>query len=564
VDDGCGMDAEDARACFENHATSKITSIEDLSSISTYGFRGEALASIMAVSKVKLQTKLASQTLGTLVVASQNDLEVSSGVFNTGTDITVHDIFFNVPARRKFLKKEDAEWRAIVQIFQSLCISYTQVNFQLFSNNSLIYNCPAVSSLKNRVIQILDERFSQDLLHLEEKQAEGNISGIISNCHVGRYNKNHIFFLINRRCIKNYSLVNALLKGYGNSLPTGRYPMGVISLTIDPLLVDINVDPRKEEVRFVHPRKIETLISQTVTKTLENLVKKSVTNSAGVDSLLSFEKNNDTARKFSFFIPSFSADTKERESLFNTLPIADSTFPKEFKAPNSLESGQEKQETLPFLSETFADPQASNQQMTLGEKKEAPSATLLGIFHNTYLLVQQNDGLVIIDQHAAHERILFERFAHRFTLSETMALVAPLVISINSEQKKRFELLQILLQEYGIEIELAGLQELVVKTTPIYAKKINYQELIPYLLDYMQEHEQLEEHALKEMLHFALQAQMACKAAIKAGDILHHQEAEKLLKDLYTTSNSFSCPHGRPTMWKITSNELERKFKRKN
>lgn len=274
VDNGSGMSSADALMCFERHATSKISSFDQLQQLATFGFRGEALYSIVAVSKITLVTKEAESTSGTRVLFNEGLVIKTEEVFcNPGTDIAVQELFFNVPVRKKFLKKPETEWRLLVQLFQTFCFAYPAIHFQLFSEGKLVSNCPSVHSIANRVTQLWDHTPPDALITIPLTQQHGlTLQGIISGQHYFRYNRAHIFFFINNRWIKNYSLSHALLKGYLNVLPQGRYPVGIILLSLPSDQFDVNIHPRKEEVAFVQPKRIEDAITNTVKTCLQERI----------------------------------------------------------------------------------------------------------------------------------------------------------------------------------------------------------------------------------------------------------------------------------------------------
>jgi len=303
VDNGCGMSKEDALICFEHHATSKITTIEDLNTLSTFGFRGEALSSISSVSKVTLITQSENDKEGTLVELEDGKIVNQQNVATSqGTDISIKDLFYNVPARLKFLKQDDTEWRQIVNLFCALALSYKEIHFKLFHDDKLVYNCPPSSDLKNKLVQLWDHNFAENMMELDmtdpsttlslrsgrtgqkdthselpaSRVAEGisrdkpfeqlSISGLISKNNFFRYNRSQIFFFVNGRWVKNNSLSKSLIKGYLNVLPQDRFPAAFIFISIDPTQIDVNIHPRKEEVQFLYPKKIEQLILNNTKK----------------------------------------------------------------------------------------------------------------------------------------------------------------------------------------------------------------------------------------------------------------------------------------------------------
>jgi DNA mismatch repair protein MutL len=277
VDNGSGMGKEDARLCFEHHATSKITTVDDLSYIATFGFRGEALSSIASVSKTILITKEAFAQEGIkLELEHGNVLDETITAANQGTDILIQDLFFNVPARKKFLKSTDTELRAIQQLFSAFCFDYINISFKLYSNDVLSIHCPAAKTLHERLAQLLDINHIAHTLDCSTQAKDGSIriKGFISNHQYTRYDRSSIYFFVNQRCVKQQKLTSALLKGYLNVLPQGRYPAACLFIEVNPEQVDINIHPRKEEVQFLHPRTVENLIQTMVRETLENNLSK--------------------------------------------------------------------------------------------------------------------------------------------------------------------------------------------------------------------------------------------------------------------------------------------------
>ncbi len=316
VDNGCGMDLADAQICFDRHATSKITHVDQLESIDTFGFRGEALASIASVSKITLITKEENVLEGTKIIVNTNTIvETNSVACVTGTDISVQNLFDNVPARKKFLKATQTEWRAIQLLFNAFCFDYSHIHFLLFSDGKQILNCPATTILKNRALQLWEPSTHN---HLLELQADTNsvisLSGVISDHQHYRYDRSGIYFFVNKRWVKNQHLSSAFIKGYANVLAAGKYPVAAVHITVPSNEVDINIHPRKEEVKFLHPRRVEQALQQAVKATLEkNLsqhLKKDVAIKPATPSPYSAQRNNFNSFGFdNFFENSAPFDT---------------------------------------------------------------------------------------------------------------------------------------------------------------------------------------------------------------------------------------------------------------
>jgi DNA mismatch repair protein MutL len=567
VDNGCGMDKEDALLCFNQHATSKISSVEELTYIHTFGFRGEALASISAVSNVTLITKQHTDEFGYSINRTNQSQTITECACPSGTDISIKDLFYNVPARKKFLKKSETEWRQITYLFQAFCFQHPSVHFKLYHDGKLVHNCPPVSATRERVEQLWNNYTSPHIVEIPEYSGnEFSFSGIITNHHYHRYDRNQIFIFVNNRWIKNPDIVKALLKGYNNVLPPGKYPAASIAITVNPEQVDINIHPRKEEVQFLHPRRIETALTQSVTQALEtHLTTQTRISSPGIS-----ERNDELTT------PYFTQKTKEENRFTSQFNARDFDKPFIFTSKNSTtsqslpwEKNTTDSSTRPFRSlsedgsffKEMPDEQTNAFAMPTHEQS-FESLSLVGQLHSTYLLLQHPDGLYIIDQHAAHERILYERLKEQFGNCETIPLLFPVVIHLNETDCKLIEQYFDFFAQHGIQLELSGPNQISVCATPIHIKHIDFTELIKTVVSWI--HESSETHdALFKMLHEKLRAQMACKGAVKAGDNLTIEQMKTLLHDLNTVDNRFSCPHGRPTGWLFHTNEIERKFKRR-
>lgn len=561
VDNGSGMGKEDAKLCFEHHATSKITTVDELNSIATFGFRGEALSSIACVSKTTLITKEEGAQEGTKLDLDHGTIiNESITAANQGTDIIVSDLFFNVPARKKFLKSTETEWRAIQQLFHAFCFDYTNISFKLVNDNTLSINCPATINLEARIKQLLDANHAQHMIELTAatKDNSVNIKGFISNHQFSRYDRNSIYFFVNQRWVKQQKLSSSLLKGYANVLPPARYPAACIFIEIDQEQVDINIHPRKEEVQFLHPRIVEQLIQQTVRQTLESHlsqhIKKDVTfaparqvphTSYAATSGLSFEPmyniRNNSAIHY---------DAPLAPHALNDTPFADEPYTPEIKqhavfTPNNYEATQESASQSPTIEQIIDQPY-----------------TLIGQYNKTYLLLEQEDGLFIIDQHAAHERILYEIFSRRFQEVATVTLLFPQTITLKSNDILLLEPHLDLFLNNGIEIAIMSNTQLIIRSTPVHLKNQSLEDLIQEVIVWISETSTADEDQFFKTINERMHAQMACKAAVKAGDILTQEQMHQLMKDLHATKNRFACPHGRPTGWLFSLSEIEKKFKR--
>lgn len=529
-DNGNGMLREDARICFQRHTTSKLKSFDELESINTFGFRGEALASICSIAQVTLKTKHKDSTEGLQLTLEQGIIKQEQLIaLQHGTAIAIENLFYNVPARKKFLKTTTTEWNHNAALFKAFCFSNLSVHFTLSHDGSVIYNCPPVKTIEERISQLFDTQVSSHTLALSPSAKKNvSISGAMTGPHYARYDRGGLFFFVNGRWVKNYKLATAVTKGYLNVLQPGKFPIAVINITVDPKTVDINIHPKKEEVQFLNPRIVEMAITESVKTTLEQhlstQLKKTVTLAPQ---------------------PTFSSFTETYES------------PKRSIFPDLS--------TLPFPStEPIQTPPMQTPIETVTQQEvESYPYRLIGQFKNTYLLLEHPDGLFVIDQHAAHERVLYEQFSERFKNQETIALLFPQVITLSAQDFETLIPHLNIFVDHGIELEAFGEQQVTVKSTPVYAKHIDMIELIQEVLGTIRDTDTTDKDAFFKTITERLRAQMACKAAVKAGDVLSTEKIEQLLHDLNKTTNRFSCPHGRPTSWLLDTLSIEKKFKRK-
>jgi len=543
-DNGCGMSEQDAKLCFCQHATSKITTVEDLDSIATFGFRGEALASIAAVSNVTLITKEKNteNLTGTKLKLNAGKIIKQETVSATpGTDIIIENIFFNLPARQKFLKKKETESRQITQLLHAFCLAYPNIHFKFFNQKREQINCPQTKTRQARIAQVWDHAFSEQMITLcssETKQAV-SISGLISNHQYFRYDRGQIFFFVNNRWIKNFDLSRALLRGYTNVLPPARYPAAAIFIEVDPQKIDVNIHPRKEEVQFLNPRTITSLLQEAVKTTLENHLSSQLKKTVNISS----QKN-------------FSDQAPFESQPFSRKPIENFSFSKQLQQPQA------------FTFQNNPLPIETKQKKILESNLQATPEVeslynIIGQYKKTYILIEKEDGLFLIDQHAAHERILYQQLCGRFKNTATVKLMFPEIITLNEEDMETVAPHLEIFTKNNIQIEPFGQNQLVVHATPVHIKNIKMDELVKEVAGWVREHDQLEKDQFFKAINEKMHAQMACKAAIKAGDTLTMQQMEKLLQDLDQTENRLTCPHGRPTGWLLSLYEIEKKFKRK-
>lgn len=561
LDNGSGMSIEDAKLSVYPHATSKITSLDDLQSITTFGFRGEALAAISSVSKFKIITKLNSAKLGIRLVFDQGILiEESELSCANGTDIIIEDLFFNVPVRKKFLKQDDTEWNQIELIFNAFCLSHKDIHFKLYKDGKLLINAPVIKDLKDRIRQLKDNNFAENFISLDRESRKGiTLEGIISNHQSWHYNKSNIYFFVNKRFVKNLGISKALIKGYLNVLPPDRFPAACIFIDISSKDIDVNVHPRKEEIKFSHPVLIETLIHENVKKSLENYITSKLPKASEV--VKEIKNFNFSTSPFveEISTPKFNPEFKDKKIDSNTrsFSILD-------KVPFKLNSEEPVTiNSTDIHSVHYERIEESNISKNLSIKNVENNEKIIGQLLNTYILIENSDGLTIIDQHAAHERILYERFKNNFFKQEGTALMFPEVIALSSNHKKLLLSYSELLNSFGFDIEDFGDDVVAIKSSPPILKNNSLNSILLEIISLIEECGEMINEQARKLFFEKVHAMMSCKAAVKAGDVLNIDQMKQLIEDLSKCENRLICVHGRPTIWSISKNQLEKTFQRK-
>lgn len=503
IDNGIGMNFKDAKLCFEHHATSKIENFSDLNKIDTFGFRGEALSSIASISKINLITKEKDNDLAIQIYIKENKIEKESFVSaNNGTEISVEDIFFNIPARRKFLKSKDTEYRVILNLFNAFCFSYLNINFKLYHDDKLVYNYPKVKNLKERFEQVNNYSIKDNILELFNSEKDYKIDGVISHPKYSRYDRSQIYIFVNKRWVKNYKLVQAFIKGYQSMLEVSRFPYGVINIYLNKEEVDINIHPKKEEVQFLYPRVIENLVTLTVKNRLEQNFNKSL------------NKNIDPARPLSDL---------------NNLDVKNINIFQDIEL------------------------EKNNTDSNINYK-------VIGQILKTYIAIEIDNGLTLIDQHAAHERIIYEKLKKSFKDNSKIKLLNPEIIEICKEDMTILNSNLDLFNKVNISIDQISQNSIVIKETPIFFKNIFLKDLIYKIILIIKEN--YNKDNLSDIVNEKIIAQISCHSAIRSGDVIQLDTINSLIKDLYNTENRLTCPHSRPTLYNLTNSEIEKFFKR--
>ncbi len=557
IDNGCGMDAADARACFLPHATSKIAVLEDLETISTYGFRGEALASIAAISKVTLITKRTTDQLGVKITYTEDTLSSEEQVAcSTGTEFIIDDLFYNTPARKKFLKQDETEWNAIQQAVHAFCFSHTHIHFKIYHNHKQQLNAPSVASARDRAAQIWGPDVADFFIPIKSAsitdQLGLHITGFVTNHQFWRYGKTHTNFFVNNRWVKNTELNKALFKGYLGVLPPERFPGALIFFTINQAEIDVNIHPKKEEVRFSKPGIVTTALTNAVKETLNN----AVTEHFQAPSVPRCPEDSTTS-----FMPEMKPFPIQQ--INNPWPMNEHSIamPDVFdleQHPASLPI--QKHTAVPQIFQPQED--SPTQLEVTPAATESPPYRVLGQLMNTYILCSHHDELVMIDQHAAHERVLYERRTSFFDEAHGSLLLFPEVITLTASLIQHLLTWQEFFGKQGILFDALGTNEIAIRSAPPQLRGPSLTTVLTDAAYFIEEHGSLDRAAFTSKFNEHVHSHMACKAAVKAGDTLSLPAMEQLIKDLMDVDNRFICVHGRPTLWSLNKQEIEKKFRR--
>ncbi len=520
-DNGSGMSPEDVALCFKRHATSKISSAEDLERISTLGFRGEALASISAVSKITLKTSDGSGEKGYLIEREgEKLLRFSESAFPRGTLVEVRDLFFNLPARRKFLRSERSELSLVLNYITTTALAFPEVRFILINNQKELIDCPAVSSLRERVYQLFGKKTLDGLMELDYQEEGYRISGLGSRPFSGRADRLRQLFFVNRRPVRDRMLTAALGQAYLGLLEKQKNPEGFLFLEIPFDQVDVNVHPAKAEVRFREPQKVYRLILRAVEM---------------------------AAREESLVKP-IIIDKKEEKRQIEEEPVKPGIETERFQPGTGAELDARLFDSRALQTVGRAAAVAEDQRSEMEEKIQ-----VLGQYLNSYIIAVSNEAVFIIDQHNAHERVLFERFKQleKNRNWSSRQMLFPAVVDLTPAQRLNLEKRSEQLENLGFRLEPVGGQSFALKEYPEVFREEEAEHILMALLE--EEQTGLHENQRERML-----ATMACKAAVKAGQPLSLEEMKFLVSELFSVETPGLCPHGRSVVIRIDRSKIER------
>lgn len=580
VDNGEGIAAEDVAQAFKRHATSKIYNQADLFRIRTLGFRGEALPSIASVSKVTVETSSEGEVSGTRLVLVGGKMERhEKAALRRGTKITVEQLFFNTPARLKYVKTIQTELANIGDIVNRLALSHPSIAFRLFHEGNQMLRTSGNGELRQTIAGVYGVQTTKKMRSIEAKDLDFTIRGYVSLPEVTRASRNYISTIINGRYIKNFVLNKAITQAYGSKLMVGRFPIAIIEIEMDPLLVDVNVHPTKQEVRLSKEAELVTLLKQSISEALreENLIPNAYENKM-------FAKEEKSVEQIELEMPrQVKSDRLAYDSISGEFyvpkPATPSIASELEEIPSIIE---EKTSHLDSIKESNIEEtkhEATDLAFAIGHetqhvttqmvkrvldepvaKERFPHLEYFGQMHGTYLFAQSQNGLYIIDQHAAQERIKYELFREQIghVTTDRQALLVPIVLEYPSNDYVKIEEAKDTFEQIGLTLEPFGGYSIVVREHPTWFIKGKEEQTIRELIEMFLEVGYI---SIKEFRE-ATAIMMSCKQSIKANHYLDERQARLLLEELAQCDNPFNCPHGRPVLIHFSNGDMEKLFKR--
>ena len=557
TDNGSGIDAGQVRTAFLPHATSKIRSAEDLFDIRSLGFRGEALSTVAAVSRVEMITKVHSHLTGVrYVIDCGREVSLEEIGCGDGTTMIARDLFLNVPARRKFLKSAATEAGYITEFIQRIAIERSDISFKYVVNNDNKLVTTGNGSVKDNIYRVYGREISDALLTVTASDNGMSLTGYVARPYVARNNRNCEIFFVNGHGVNDRILEKAVETAYKPFLMQHRFPFVFLLLALDPGMVDLNVHPRKTEVKFSMGTTVYDFVESAVERRLRD------TEHLNVVELAPEKK------------PEYKPE-KEAPEPFETVRSAAVFSPELMKTgtiPQSLEIPQNhKTPDIPVVRET-PDAEVPREsisearQLDLFEEKliepsKRPQFRIVGCVFDTYWIIEYNDRMLMIDQHAAHEKVMYEDFVKSYKEKKVVSqyIDPPVMITLDARQEMVIERHIGAFESLGFEIEKFEKNDYVLRAIPSGFMKLEERDIFTGLLDEMSD--TVSDTDEISVIHDRL-AQMSCKAAVKGGDRLSLMEAEELLTRLLSLDNPYNCPHGRPTMVEFTEKDLEKFFKR--
>ena len=558
VDNGIGMSEEDAISSLKRHSTSKLYTIEDLENIETFGFRGEALSSISSVAKIEMKTST-NNDLGTILTFDDDTkIQTSKGKFPIGTSIAVKNLFYNTPARRNFLKSNTTELKHLIDVFNRMALSHSNVSFVLINNDDLVFDYKA-GKLEERIQQVIADNIIDAVIEVSEETDYLNIHGYVAKPTFLKKSKGEQYLFINERYIVSKTINHAVFSAYENLLDRGEYPFFVLFIDLDQSKVDVNVHPAKLEIKFENEKEIYSLIRSVIRKSIgqyDLIPNLTLTNDNSLNARLSYDKHRFVDKNDFSDRPNSHEGNNRRNKESHIFGKEEMDLLFNHVSPNSKEISPDRSISHPFDENDNGYVHQSNKTI---ENSNTNTGFLISL-HNKYILSPIKSGLMVIDQHVAHERILYEKALNSFdaNIPFSQQLLFAQTVQIDLADYQLLKEIDTYLTKLGFEIKFFGKNTIVIDGVPSDIKVGFEVETLKQIMKEFRINE--EEKKLEQKDNVA--KSFSCHAAIKAGDKLSEQEMRVLVDELFATSMPYVCPHGRPIIIKIPLDEFDKRFGR--
>lgn len=570
TDNGSGIPYEEVIDAFNRHATSKLLSQEELFRIRTLGFRGEALPSIASVSELTITTAEKGKKGKEIYLSGGKVIKESSAASRVGTMIQVEYLFFNTPARLKYVKSMKTELAHITDSINRFALAHPDIAFKLINDGMTLTRTTGNGDLRQTIAGIYGVNIAKKMKAITNENFDFQVSGYVSLPEVSRSNRSYITTIVNGRYIKNYTLARAVVNGYGSKLMVGRFPLAVINIEMDPQLLDVNVHPTKDQVRISNEQDLGTLIQEAIQKVMTQEVR--IPNA--IENINQNKKINNQKQTFEQEKLSFNHYSK-RENMnadSSTSTLLDQNDGRNayherglnLKANNYLNMSTTDMDKNKHESLNEDPVKLAKNQTLIQNSQESrdhfPEMDYIGQMHGTYLFAQNEDGLFIIDQHAAQERIKYEYFREEIASEGTalQSLLVPIVLEYPASDTLKIKEHREELEAAGITLEDFGTNTFIVKSHPSWFISGQEESTIKEMIDFLLNNKSLSNKEFRE----ATAIMMSCKRSIKANHYLSDQEARALIEDLKRTNNPYNCPHGRPVLVQMENRDIEKMFKR--
>jgi len=591
TDDGCGISCEDVATAFLRHATSKINVKNDLDNICTLGFRGEALASVAAVAKVELMTKRKEDEYGTCYhIEGSVEKSCEQSGCPDGTTIIIRDLFYNVPVRRKFMKKDVTEANAVSQIMQKIALSHPEISFKLIRDNRMEFNTGGDGELYSAIYSVFGRDFARDLIEVDYDYEGIKVEGYVIKPLYAKSNRTFQNFFVNKRYVKSKLCSSALENAYENMLMTGKFPACVLMLDVIPSEIDVNIHPAKAEIRFTNEKKITDAIYFATKNALMNnglIYEFQMKNRVDWTSMRVEEPQEEFVQQEMIFTPVEKIEEEEIKIEIHDREIAEKESEPKFETISERCSAIEKaeKETATQQAEAFAPVNEESKSdvavENLNEYKYIKTASfskvaeqiaeplqkpqpeksklrVIGEAFKNYIMAEVDDSVIMIDKHAAHERIIFERLKSQNCTQYRQMLMTERKTLLSSVEFDALVSNQERLAQMGFSFDFSQSPYVITTAIPVFFKELDLDEVIPEIAENLVMGKQNPQtHTFDDILHT-----LACKSAIKANDKNDIRELQSLAEQVYFDENIRHCPHGRPVMFTLTKGNIERQFKR--